>query len=111
MPNISGLVATTTLNIKIVELENKIPDVSGLVTTAVPNTKIGEVENKIPYHDKYITTSEFNKFAGSVFDTKLKRASLSTNSNVNAVEKLANKNKEKIEKNMFVYQPHLICWL
>ena len=66
--HISGLVATTILNIKIGEVENKIPDVSGLVTTAVLNTKIGEVENKIPDHAKYIATIESDKFTGSIFD-------------------------------------------
>ena len=44
------------------------------MTTAVPNTKIGEVANKTLDHAKYITTPEFNKFAGSIFDTKSKQA-------------------------------------
>ena len=71
IPNVSGLVATTTLNTKIVELDNKIPYVSGLVTTTVLNTKIAEVQNKVPDHDKHITTPEFNIFAGLVIDAKL----------------------------------------
>ena len=66
--HISCLVATTILNIKIGEVENKIPDVSGLVTTAVLNTKIGEVENKIPDHAKYIATIESDQVAGWIFD-------------------------------------------
>ena len=44
------------------------------MTTAALNTKIGEVENKTLVHGKYITTPEFNKFAGSIFDTKSKQA-------------------------------------
>ena len=30
------------------------------MATTFLNTKISEVENKIPNHDKYITTPEFN---------------------------------------------------
>ena len=44
----SGLVATTVLDSKISEIENKIPDASSLVITTVRNTNIGEVENKVP---------------------------------------------------------------
>ena len=61
------------------------------------NTKIGVFENKISNYAKYITTPEFNKFASSMFDQKIKQANLATNSDVNAVEKLSNKNKEKIK--------------
>ena len=39
--------ASTVLNIKISEVENKVPNTSSLVTSIVLNTKIGEVENKI----------------------------------------------------------------
>ena len=46
IPDTSGLVTRTVLNMKISEFENKIPDTSGLVTTTVLNTKIGQVENK-----------------------------------------------------------------
>ena len=70
--NTSSLVNTTVLYAKIIEVENKILDVSCLVTVSVLNTKIVEVENNIPGHAKYITTPEVNKFAGSIFDTKLK---------------------------------------
>ena len=48
--------ATTVLNTKNSEVENKIPNTSNLVTTNILNTKINEVENKIPNHDKCITT-------------------------------------------------------
>ena len=61
------------------------------------NTKIGLFENKISNYAKYITTPEFNKFTSSMFDQKIKQANLATNSDVNAVEKLSNKNKEKIK--------------
>ena len=39
----------------------KIPDTSGLVTTTLLNTKIVQVQSKIPDHAKCITTQEFNK--------------------------------------------------
>ena len=74
----NGLVSTTVLNAKNDEVERKIPDVSGFATTAVLDTKFGEVENKIPDHAKYITTPKFNKFAFSIFDTKLKQVNLAT---------------------------------
>ena len=70
--NTSSLVNTTVLYAKIIEVENKISDVNCLMTVSVLNTKIVEVENNIPGHAKYITTPEVNKFAGSIFDTKLK---------------------------------------
>ena len=57
----------------------------GLVTTTILNTKIGEVKNKIIDYAKYVTTPEFNKFAGPIFDTKLKQANLATNSDLNTV--------------------------
>ena len=74
-------------------LIKKIPDISGFVTTTVLNTKIAEVENEMPDHAKYVTTPEFNKFSGSIFNTKSKQAGLATNSDVNAVLQCANKNK------------------
>ena len=126
IPDISSLVTTTILIIKIGEIESKIPDTSSLVTATILNTKTGEVNNKFPDHAKYITTPEIHKFAGSIFDTKLKQANLATNNDANTVEQHPNKNKEKIEKlqtfdlsyfllnkffvddgfqNTFVYQP------
>ena len=44
--------ATTILNTKISEVENKIPNASNLVITNVLNTKPSEVENKIPDNSK-----------------------------------------------------------
>ena len=96
MKNAQRLVTTTVLNTKTVEVENKIPLTSGLVSTTVLCTKIGKVYNKIPEYSKYITTAEFNKFTGSIFDTKLKKRNLATNSGVNTVSQYSNKNKEKI---------------
>ena len=86
------------MNTKIVEAKNKVSDTRGLVSTTILKTNIEEVENKILDHAKYITTPEFNKFAESIFDTKLKQANLAANSDVNAVSQRANKNKVKIEK-------------
>ena len=47
--------ATTVLNTKISEPENKIPDNSSLVTATVLNTKVSEDENRSPDCSKYIT--------------------------------------------------------
>ena len=68
--------------------------------TTVLNTNIGNVENKIPDNAKYITTPKFNKYFGSIFDTKLKQASLATDSDVNAVLQLANKNNDRKTTNV-----------
>ena len=46
------------------------------MATTVLNTKISEVENKIPNHDKYITTPEFNKLTAENVTPKLKQANL-----------------------------------
>ena len=51
----------------------KIPDVSGLVTATVLNIKIGEVETKIPDNDKYITTQQFHKLTAENFKERLKQ--------------------------------------
>ena len=70
--------ATTLLNTKISEVENKIPDTSILVTRTVLKTKISEIENKIPsvsglvqkidydtkikdIQGKYFTLADYNK--------------------------------------------------
>lgn len=47
--------------------------------------KIGKVENKIPDHVKYITDPGFNKFAGSIFETKLKQVHLATKTDIDVV--------------------------
>ena len=52
------------------------------MTTTVLNAKIGEVKNKIPDHAKYTTATKFNKFTGSIFDTKFKQVNLAVNSDV-----------------------------
>ena len=77
---------------KLKKLRKKIPDVSSLVTNIILNTKIGEVVNEIPNYDKYIATSEFNKFAGTVFGSKLMQANWATNHNLSL---RARKNKVK----------------
>ena len=76
IPDTSGLVTATVLNIKISEAENKIRDTSSLVTTTVLLTKIGVVENKITDHAKYITAQEFNKLIAENFAARLKQANL-----------------------------------
>ena len=58
----------------------KKPDISGLVTTIALNLKIEEVENKIPDHAKCITTTqEFNKIAAENFAATLKKDNLVNN--------------------------------
>ena len=76
IPDKSGLVATTALNAKIYEVENKIQNTSIFVTTTFLNTKINEVENKVPDSSKYITTYEFNKLTAENFEARLKQADL-----------------------------------
>ena len=76
IPDTNGLVTTTVLNTKIIEVENKIPDPSSLVATTVLNKKIKEVQNKIPGHAKYITTQEFNKLTTNILAARLKQANL-----------------------------------
>ena len=68
--------ATTVLNTKIIEVENKTPNANSLVTTTVLNTKTGEIEKKIPDNSKYITTQEFNKLTAESFTSRLKQADL-----------------------------------
>ena len=68
------------------------------MTTAVLNIKIDKVESKVPDHVKHITIPEFNKFAGSIFDTKLKQVSLVTKSDIDVVSQCSNKSKDKIKK-------------
>ena len=61
-----------TLIHRINTTQNKIPDTSGLVTTTVLNIKLNEVENKIPNPDKYIATRRFNKLTTELFAVALK---------------------------------------
>ena len=62
IPDTSGLVATTNMNTKMIEVENKIPNTSNLV-----NQKISEVEKKISGHAKYTTTQECNQLTAEHF--------------------------------------------
>ena len=58
------------------------------------NTKITEIENKLKNHnhDKYITTPEFNTLAADVFNARLKKANLLTQTNFdNTVSNLGSK--------------------
>ena len=68
--------ATTVLNTKIIEVENKTPNANSSVTTTVLNTKTSEIEKKIPDNSKYITTQEFNKLTAECFTSRLKQADL-----------------------------------
>ena len=56
IPDISGLVQSSTLNSKLTDLENKIPDVKNFATTA----KLITTESKIPYVVNLITKTEFD---------------------------------------------------
>ena len=61
-------------------IQNKIPNVSRLVKKADYNRKITEIEKKLTdhNHDKYITTPKFNKLSAEVFNARLTRANLVT---------------------------------
>ena len=99
MPNVRSLATKTALT----TVENKIPDVRSLVNKTDYNTKINETEKKLTNHDhdKYITTPEFNNLAAAVFDIRLKRANLVTETDFdNKVSSLDSKiaaNKTKNE--------------
>ena len=78
MPDASGLVTATILNIKISEFENKIPSTSCLVTTTAFNARISEVENTIPNNSKYFSAQEFNKLTAQHFEVRLKQVDLAS---------------------------------
>ena len=62
------------------------------------NTRINEIEKKTTdhNHDKYITTPEFNKFTTEIFDSRLKQANLTSQSDIaNFVNKTDFDNKLK----------------
>ena len=90
IPDVSNSATKPTLT----TAENKIPDVSSLVKKTDYNTKITEIENKLKNHnhDKYITTPEFNTSAADVFNARLKKANLLTQTNFdNTVSNLGSK--------------------
>ena len=63
----------------------KIPSVSNLVKKKTDyNTKINEIKKKITdhNHNKYIATPEFNKFTSEIFDSRLKRENLLSQSDI-----------------------------
>ena len=63
----------------------KIPSVSNLVKKKKDyNTKINEIKKKITdhNHNKYIATPEFNKFTSEIFDSRLKRENLLSQSDI-----------------------------
>ena len=64
--------ATSILNTKIEEVENKIPATSNLVTTPVLNIKNGKAENKIPVVSNLVKKSDiFDLVKNSDLNTKL----------------------------------------
>ena len=76
MPSISSL----GTNAALTAIQNKIPNTSSLVKKADYNKKITEIEKKLTdhNHDKYITTPKFNKLSAEVFNARLARANLVT---------------------------------
>ena len=59
--------ATTVLNTKIGEVENKILNVTDLVKKTDYNAKITEIKGKS------FTTSNYNKFTNDIIDAEIKR--------------------------------------
>ena len=98
---ILDLVATTVLNTKVSEVENKIPNTSNLVPTTVLNTKISEVENKISNNSKYITTQEFNKVMVENFDNKLTSFNRQITSKKNKAFRSSKETKQSNNKRLF----------
>ena len=77
VPGVSKLVINSSLNAKIVKVENKIPDVSKLVANSTLNTKIRKVGKKIPNHDLYISNSDFDMLTSETFTEKIKAINFS----------------------------------
>ena len=50
---------------------------------------------KNPDHAKYITTTKFNKFLGEIFDAKLEKAKLATNTDLASLNNVLLKRKKK----------------
>ena len=60
---------------------------------------IKDTEDEIPKHDNYITTYDFNKFSGTIFDERLKRAKLATYDDLDTVSNNVLSEIRKKEKN------------
>ena len=77
-----------------------MPNVGSLVKKKKTdyNTKISKIKKKLAHHnhEKYITTPEFIKFTADIFEAKLVRANLVTETNFDT--KLISPNK-KINSN------------
>ena len=66
------------------------------------------MENKIPDDVKYITTNNIDKFAGKIFDERLKQAKLATTNDLTAynllfksmLSKIRKKSKKKKRENL-----------
>ena len=87
----AGLMATTVLNTKNGEVENKKPDIGGFVKKTDYDAKIWDIKAKD------FTVSDY-KFTSEILDTILKHVNLPTNSDINPALQHAKKNKEKTEK-------------
>ena len=79
MPDPSGSVTATVLNIQISEAENKIPSVSGLVK----KKKKTDYDAKMKDIDgKYITAVDYNKFTNGILHIKVKQKELVNKSDI-----------------------------
>ena len=77
MPDPSGSVTTTVLNIQISEAENKIPSVSGLLKKKTDyDAKTKDIDGK------YITTVDYNKFTNGILHIKVKQKNLVNKSDI-----------------------------
>ena len=97
MPDTSGLMIKTVLNIKISEVEYKITNTINLVTKTVLNTKISEAGNKISDNSKHSTTQECNTLIAENFVSRLKQSHLVDKTNFD--NKLTNFNKRITSNN------------
>ena len=59
--------ATTVLNTKTSEVQNKIPSVSGLVKKRDYDAKTKDIE------EKYFTYADYDKFASDILDVTIKQ--------------------------------------
>ena len=85
--------ATTVLNSKIGEIENKKPDVSGLVKKTDYKAIISDIETT------YFTSSDYNKFTREILETKIQEKGLTEKSIISYLVK-----SSSLKKNLQHYQ-------
>ena len=100
IPDISGLLQTSTFNSKVSELENKIktaeskPDISNLANT----TELKNVENKIPDCNAFVKKTEYSSEITKIKNDYVANASLSSQLNDLKIQHIADEVKKIVDK-------------